>query len=463
MTAPLTPDSVSCTPRNRGRLPIAFAPRFFLAAALGIIWVVPVWWSTKWVALLIVWNALVVTAWLWDLARLPAPSAFKITRRWNGPLILGRSVSTTLVIEQSGKPTLQVFAIDELAPSLRGQVPQFVVTVPSNGQAGHEYNITPRQRGDAIVGSVYLRYQTGFGFAERWAEALLTQTVCVLPDISEANQQALYLIRSRQIEIQKRRHRDPGLGREFDALREYREGDDLREVCWPATARRHSLVTRTFQAERSQTVWVMVDSGRLLRTEVVQAGRDFHLSKLDYAVDAALGIARVAAQFGDRVGALAYGRRIQYAIPASPAAGHIREWVETLARVRSESTEANHALAARVLLQKQTRRALVMWITDFPETPTLPDVVEYAAQIGRRHLVLFAAVSQPDLAYAARRVPETEQEMYRGAAALALLQRREVLIRSLRQQGVLAMEIVPGKLTTALVNEYLTVKDRNMI
>jgi uncharacterized protein (DUF58 family) len=115
------------------------------------------------------------------------------------------------------------------------------------------------------------------------------------------------------------------------------------------------------------------------------------------------------------------------------------------------------------LLQKQTRRALVVWITDFAETPTIPDVVEYAAQIGKRHLVLFAAISQPDLAAVAYQVPATEREMYRGAAALALVERRELLIRGLRQQGVLAMEVAVGKLTTHLVNEYLAIKDRGLL
>ncbi|MBV8197094.1 MAG: hypothetical protein JO263_03085 [Candidatus Eremiobacteraeota bacterium] len=105
----------------------------------------------------------------------------------------------------------------------------------------------------------------------------------------------------------------------------------------------------------------------------------------------------------------------------------------------------------------------MVWLTDFAETPTVPDVIEYAGQLAKRHLVLFAAVSQPDLAVAAHRVPESERELYRTAAALGLLQRREVLIRSLRQQGVLAIEIPPGNLTTRLVNEYLSIKDRNLI
>ena len=463
MTGALAPEPVEAVVRKKSRLPFGFGPRFFLSTMLGLIWLVPLWWSIRFLPLFLVWHALVLIAWLWDLMRLPRPQNLRARRSWGGPLILGRPVTVGIAVEHRRGISLQVSVIDELAPTLYDNVPQFDLSLPPGGQALREYNVIPHKRGDTKIGSLFLRYRTGFAFAECWAVAPLAQTVCVLPDLTEANEQALYLIRSRQIDIQKRRHRDPGLGREFESLREYREGDELREVCWPATARRHNLITRTFTVERSQTVWVMIDAGRLMRAEIERSDRNFRLAKLDYSIDAALSIAQVAAQYGDRVGAVAYGRGIQQLIGAGRGPAHIRQWVDALAHVRSEATEANHGLAARALLRKQTRRALVVWITDFAETAATPDVVEYAAQIAKRHLVLFAVVSQPDLAMAARQIPKTEPEMYRGAAALGLLQRREILIRSLRQQGVLALEVTPGKLSTALVNEYLAIKDRNLL
>jgi uncharacterized protein (DUF58 family) len=463
MTQALTPEPVEAVARKRGRLAFGFAPRFFLALGLGVIWLVPMWWSLRFVPLLLIWNALVLAAWFWDWARLPRPRELKCRRQWSGPLLLARPVKAALELEQTGRAALWVFAIDELSAALRGVVPRFELTLPPDSQARHEYSVVPHKRGETELGALFLRYRSGFAFAERWAVAPLEQKVSVQPDITEASQEALFLIRSRQMDMQKRRQRQPGLGREFESLRDYRTGDDTRDICWSATARRHHLITRTFEAERSQTVWVVLDCGRLLRAEIERPTEDFRLAKLDYSVNAALSIAQVALQCGDRVAALAYGRAVQQVIGAGRGASQLRRWTDALAQVRAETTEANHALAARALLQKQTRRALVVWITDFAETPTIPDVVEYAAQIGKRHLVLFAAIGQPDLAAAAHRVPETEQEMYRGAAALALVERRELLIRGLRQQGVLAMEVTAGKLTTSLVNEYLAIKDRGLL
>jgi len=263
--------------------------------------------------------------------------------------------------------------------------------------------------------------------------------------------------------MERRRRRQRGHGREFESLRDYRPGDDLRDICWTATARRHELITRTFEIERSQVIWLVLDAGRLLRAEVLQDGSDLRLSKLDYAVNAALALAQVATQCGDRVGLLAYGRAIRYNVPAGRGPRHLRAIVESLAQVRGEPSEADHSRAARVLLSEQRRRSLVVWITDFAETPALPEVIEYTLQITRRHLVVFSAMNQPDLTALARATPSTPEEMYRHAAALEIMHRRDLLLRSLRQRGVFAFELAPNALASSLVNQYLDIKERNLL
>jgi uncharacterized protein (DUF58 family) len=263
--------------------------------------------------------------------------------------------------------------------------------------------------------------------------------------------------------MERRRRRLRGLGREFESLREYRTGDEFRNISWTATARRSKLITRVFQVERSQTVWIVLDAGRLLREQIVRGGAVLRLSKLDYAVDAALALAQVAMHSGDRVGLLAYGREIQQNRNAGRGATHLHSIVESLALVHPEPYEADHGRAAHALLSEQHRRSLIVWITDLAETSGTPDVVEYALQMTRRHLVLFAAVGQPDLNERVAQRPESEEEMFRYIAAIEIVQRRELLLRRLRQPGVLAMELMPGALAASLVNQYLDIKDRSLI
>ena len=296
------------------------------------------------------------------------------------------------------------------------------------------YTVMPAERGDTRLGRTFLRYQSPLGLAERWAVAETQQTIRVLPNLEQARKQTLYLIRSRQVDLEKRRRRQRGIGREFDSLRDYREGDELRDISWTATARRRHLITRVFQMERSQNVWLVLDAGRLLRAQVREPGDAPRFSKLDYAVNAALSLAQVALYCGDRVGLLAYGRRIQQNLSAGRGAHHV-----------------------------QKRRSLVVWITDFSETATIPEVVEYAMHLTPRHLVVFAAMGQPDLNTLAETIPTSRGDIYRHGAALEIAQRRDILLRGLRQRGVLALELMPGMLTSSLVTQYLDIKERSLL
>ena len=444
-------------------MPFAFGTRFFVALLLGLIWLAPAWWSPRLIAAMFLWDALVLAAWLFDLLHLPAPSQLEARRIWNSAPSLARPATVEIEIQNYSRTPIYASLIDETPLALRDQPPAMDIAVPGTSPVRQAYPIVPRTRGDVAVGKLFLRYRTSFSFAERWAAADLAQTVRILPDLEQAQRYALYLIRSRQVEMEKRRRRQRGMGREFEALREYRQEDDMRDISWPATARRHQLITRTYRMERSQTVWIVLDAGRLLRAQVQDPNRDFRSSKLDYAVDAALSLAQVASQYGDRVGLLAYGRAIQRSVGVGQGQRHVRNILDSLAQVRGETAEANHALAARALLHTQGRRSLIVWITDFAETPTTPEVIQYAGQMSRRHLVVFAAVTQPDLLALGQSIPRTEEEMFRHAAGLEIIQRRELLLRGLRERGVLAIDLVPGALAESLINQYLEIKDRSLL
>jgi uncharacterized protein (DUF58 family) len=115
------------------------------------------------------------------------------------------------------------------------------------------------------------------------------------------------------------------------------------------------------------------------------------------------------------------------------------------------------------LLAEQTRRSLVVWLTDLAETPATPEVIEGATQMSGRHLVLFGVIGQPELAELGRKKPEDVEQMYEHAAALEMIHRRELLLRRMRQHGILALELAPSGLSTSLVNHYLETKERGLL
>jgi uncharacterized protein (DUF58 family) len=453
----LIPSAVKSHAKTGKRFPFAFGPRFFLLLLIGLVWIGPAWNDRRYLYAMFLWDAAVVAAWIWDLRRLPRPAQLEVHRLWNSPVQLALETMVRIELHCYGAVPIAAQVLDDVAATFRNETPELNISASLKESGSAEYSVRPRERGDAHFGNVFLRYQSALRIAERWAIAPIEQTVRVYPNLEESKRDTIYLIRSRQIAMVKRLQQRLGRGREFESLREYRESDELRDVCWTATARRGKLISRSYRIERSQTVWLVLDTGRLLRTRVLG------LSKLDYSAGAALSLAQVAQYSGDRVAMLAYGRRIQQRLPAGHGAGHVRALLERLAEVRGEELEADHRRAAETLLSLQKQRSLVVWLTDLSETATTPEVIESASRLARRHLVLFTVIGQPELRGALTERPASAREMFHYVAAQEVVHRRDVLLTTLRQQGVLTLEVDPAKLSSAVVNQYLSAKERSLI
>ncbi|PYV69648.1 MAG: hypothetical protein DMG97_21270, partial [Acidobacteria bacterium] len=332
----LIPHPVSAKAEKRKRIAIAFAARFFLLIVVGLAWLGAAFHDPRFYYALAAWDLLALIAWCIDLATLPSAKQISLARRWTDAAALSVPGTITLVLENSGRIPVYAKIVDNVPACLRSEAPELDVKCAAHSEASVEYKIVPRQRGDVELGGTYVRYQGPLRIAERWALAHTEQKICVYPNLEEARQHSVYLIRSRQIEMEKRHSRIRGSGSEFESLREYRKGDEVRDVCWTASARRGKLVTRVYQIERSQTIWLVVDAGRLMRARV--AG----LSKLDLAVNAALSLSEVALGTGDRVGLLAYGRSIQKRMLPHRGSAHLRQLIQQLAYVRNEGLEGDH-------------------------------------------------------------------------------------------------------------------------
>lgn len=453
----LAPPAITAVAEKRNRLALAFGPRFFLLIAIGLVWLGAAFRDPRFYYALAAWDGLVLLAWTVDLASLPSPRQISITRRWGAAAALSVPVEIDLVIENLSGRFIRARLIDNIPAELRGEAPVLDMKCAAHSEASGSYQAVPARRGDAMLGAVYVRYCGAMRIAERWGVAHVEQKVCVYPNLEEARQHSVYLIRSRQIEMEKRRTRIRGAGREFESLREYYDGDEFRDICWTAAARRGKLVTRLFQIERSQTIWLVIDAGRLMRARI--GG----LSKLDLAVNAALSLAEVALGTGDRVGLLAYGRQLQKRMLPYRGSSHLRQMIQQLAYVHGEAVEGDHLQAVSALLSTQKRRSLIVWLTDFPETTMTPEVIDAASEAALRHLVLFMVIGQPDLAKVASSEPDSVPNMYRTTAAQETLHRREMLLGRLRQRGALALEVSSAAASATLVNSYLDIKQRSLL
>jgi uncharacterized protein (DUF58 family) len=465
----LHPAPVSAVCERRCRWAFGLMPRTIGLLLAGFVWLVPGFWDWRLAFAMPAWEALVLVAALFDGLRLPAPARLYASRSWSNAPALDSETEIELTLENHGPILLDCRLVDDLPPALVAEPATLRLTAFPGVPAKLRYRIEPSERGDWPTGWLYVRYRSGLGFVERWARAPLTQTVRVYPALRTGEEQQIFLARSRQIDLQLRQARQRGLGRDFESLREYREGDDLRDICWTASARRGSPITRQYQTERSQPVWIVLDCGRLMRARVSMAqspansGPAPSRSKLDHACATAVALAQLALYSGDRVGLLAYGQSIQQRILPGRGAAHLRQIIESLAQLRAETGEADHLRATAVLNRLQPRRALILWLTDLAETALRPEVIDGAMQLVRRHVLLFAALAQPEVKVIARTRPNNVEQMFRAAAAQEMAGRRELLLARLNERGALTLDLDPEALTSLVLNQYLSVKERAMV
>lgn len=463
------PIRAACRPRRRF-VTVGLTVRTILLLLAGFVWLIPGFWNSRWSYATPAWDFLVLAAALLDGIRLPGARELTVGRDWLNTPALDSETEIELSVENHGRTIVECRLVDDLPAALVAEPGIHRVTAFPRVPARVRYRVQPQERGDWETGWLYVRYRSPLGLVESWAMAPLTQSVRVYPALRTGEEQQIFLARSRQIDLQLRQARQRGLGRDFESLREYREGDDLRDICWTATARRGSPITRQYQSERSQAVWIVLDCGRLMRSRVAPGGQPLpgvdaagRHSKLDHACSTAIALAQLALFSGDRVGLLAYGQTIQRRLLPGRGAAHLRQMIELLAQARAESGEADHLLATAALGRLQPRRALILWITDLAETAMRPEVIDGAMQLVRRHVLLFVAMAQPEVNRIAESWPKDVDQMFLAAAAQEMASRRDLLLAQLQEQGALTLDLNPEALTSAVLNRYLAVKERALV
>jgi len=481
----LIPQSASATAKPLGKtgrvLGFGLTPLTLLLFAAGWLLAIPAFFHPRDIYFMLGWDGLLLLAALVDAVLLPKPEALTVTRGFLDSPQLGERTRVELAVRLDADNVLDVRMVDDLHPALVGAPATQRVEAFPREDAVSVTTVYPLQRGDFALGKVYLRYRGVFKLVERWAAADPKQRVRVYPAHEDNRENtAFYLLRARQIEMQKRKLRLRGVGRDFESLRDYQQGDELRNISWTATARRGRLVTRQFTVERSQQVWIVIDAGRLsrtafeLRTDNVErsyaetaAEREArHLltvTQLDQATTAATMLAQVISGSGDKFGMMAYGRSIQQILPPGAGATHLRLLIDMLSQTKSETAEADSLLAVARLKNLQQRRGMMVWITELVDSAGRPEIVTAAAELVRRHLVVLVVLKHPELDEMAARVPKTKDEMFHAAAAQEMLERRRETLAQLERQGVLIVETTAEEVGMRAVSKYLEVKAEGLL
>jgi len=324
-------------------------------------------------------------------------------------------------------------------------------SIPAEGFAQFRYRFRPTERGDLEFGPAHLRVASPFGLWQVPHRAGATQVVRSFPDFAELADYALFATENRlsRIGVLQRRRRGEGL--EFHQLRDYREGDAMRQIDWKATARRGRLIAREYEDERDQHVVFLVDCGRRMMA------RDGTLSHFDQVLNAVLLLAYVALRQGDSAGLMTFADSEPRFVPPRKSRSTLNSFLNTLYDAQPTLRPPDYHAAAVELSRRLKRRSLVVVVSnlrDEDEETLFPAL----ALLERKHLVLFANLRESSLDRI-RAEPVRDLESALRYAAGAMFERdRAATTQRVQATGAMLMESLPEHLAVSLVNRYLDLK-----
>ncbi|HEU4479566.1 MAG TPA: DUF58 domain-containing protein [Pyrinomonadaceae bacterium] len=435
-----------------------FSRLFYLLIALGLVPLSLSWgrpwlrWATLAYDLLIVGLAII------DARRSKLPQGVVITREFAGRFAVGAESDVQIKLQNHTSRTLSFRVKDEYPPQMKliGAREAFV-RVAAQTEAQLIYALKPPKRGRFEFGQIAVRFLSRLGLA--WCQTKVGEptSVKVYPNLRRAREAELKALGARSLVAAHRKTSWRGEGREFESLREYVRGDELRHISWTATARRGKLTTRQYQIERDQTILIALDAGRLMTARIEQE------TKLDSAVHAALALMSAAARGGDNAGLMVFGRKIQNYLPPGRGREHMDAALEALYSVEPEMIEPSYARALEFVAANSKRRSLVVLLTDLVDEEGSKELLTSLKLLRPRHLPLVVTIADRDLKAVVRDAPETSQELFTQSVAEEIMHLREAALRLVESQGGLALDVTAAALAPALLEKYIQVKERGLL
>ncbi|MEP9363657.1 DUF58 domain-containing protein [Nocardioides sp. CN2-186] len=405
------------------------------------------------------------TVWLWvlaiallvsvDVLLAPSPSALTLERPAVGTVRLGHPTETRVVVSNPSRRRVRGVLRDAWQPSAGASDNRHRLSLSPGDRLVVRTPLLPRRRGDLQATGVTLRLRGPLGLAARQRTRVVPGTVRSLPPFESRKHLPSRLARLRDLDG-RAAIRVRGQGTEFDSLREYVRGDDVRSIDWRASARNRNVVVRTWQPERDRRVVLVLDTSR------TSAGRVGDVPRLDSAMDAALLLAALAARAGDRIDFVAGDRRVRSRVRSAGARDVAATLQDVMADLEPVIAEADWGALAGAVTGLGRQRALVVLLTPLEPSAVEEGLLPVLPTLTKHHRVVLASVRDPELERLAG-ARDTLDEVYDAAAAEQVIGRRRHTGRLLGALGVDVIDADAERLPPALADHYLSLKARGLL
>lgn len=436
-----------------------FSGRFYILIIFGLVPLSISWNVPLLRTLVFVYDgALILLALVDYFISRKLPGDVTIRREFDRRFAIGDRSKVILHIENRTSNSYRLKLKDEYPPEMRlEETREAEFTIEAQTSAEFFYFLTPPKRGRYEFGNTAVRYLSRLALV--WCQTSLgrDESVKVYPNMRRAREIELKALGAQSFLAVQRRAVRRGEGREFESMRDYVRGDELRHISWTATARRSKLTTRQYQIERDQTIMIALDGGRLMTGRI---GRE---TKFDTAIHASLALMSACARAGDNCGLLVFGRRVKKYLPPKRGLEHIDAVLEALYNLEPELIEPSYARAFQFIASNTKKRAFVVILTDLVDKESSKELINSLKLLRPRHLPLVATIGDRDLNIAVSKPPTDIKDVFTQSAAEEIIHQRQSALRVVESIGGLALDVTTQTLGPRLLEAYLKVKERGLL
>ncbi len=365
--------------------------------------------------------------------------------------------SIVLEIQNLYAIAVKVIIVDELPEQFQQRHFEIKAELASGTTKQWAYEVRPLERGEYHFGIINVFVKTLLGLAERHYFLHEGFQMACYPSFLKLKQYELMAISNRLTDMGVKKIRKVGHSTEFEQIKEYVQGDDIRTINWKATARRQQLMVNHFRDERAQQVYCLVDMGRIMKMPFEG------LSLLDYAVNASLVLGHVAWIKQDKPGLITFSNRIHQMVQADRKGNQLLRLQETLYNAKTNFEESNYDVLLTQLRTKVTQRSLLLLFTNFETLNGLKRQLNYLRKIASQHLVVVVFFENTELKELLQAKPINTFQMYEQTIAQKFDYEKRQITRELTKHGILSVYTTPQQLTVNTLNKYLEVKTRGLL
>lgn len=327
----------------------------------------------------------------------------------------------------------------------------------AHAEASMQYILEPKERGEYSFGSLNIFANSPIGFVAKRFQFQKDSTLPSYPSFIHLRKYELMALQNEFLLGGIKKIRKLGHTMEFEQIREYVQGDDIRSINWKATSKTNRLMVNQYQDEKSQRIVMLIDKGRTMKMPFNG------LSLLDYSINATMALSHIILKKGDRAGMMSFSKKTENRVPADNKSGQLRKISEALYNIQTNFFESDYNRLYQDIKFSLNQRSLVLLFTNFETLDALNRQIKYLRGIAKNHLLVVVFFKNAEINTLLKTNPESIQEIYDEIIAEKFEFEKKLIIQELKKYGIHSVYTLPENLNIDVINKYLEIKARGIL